>query len=454
MNTTTQIVLFGWPVAAIMLFAVLPPRRAALVSLLAAWLFLPVAAVDLPGIEYNRTTAGSIGVLLGALLFDFRRFLILRPRWYDVPIVGLCLCAMASSLVNGLGFQDGVHECLYRLIQFGIPYLMGRMYFHDPKGLREVAVGIFVGGLLYAPLCLLEVRMSPQLHTWVYGYHQHDWSQTARFGGWRPVVFMSHGLEVSMWMAAATLSGLWLWVTGTMKRLLHVPMPALVLLLLVTTVLCKSIGAVVLLAAGAGALYLTQRPQTKALLIVLLMVPVLYIVSRTTGAWSGEQVVALARTFGEDRAESVEYRFLAENILVGHAMRQPVFGWGGWGRNRPATFYPDIPNLATDGLWVITLGSYGLVGLVSLLLTFLFPPMLLMWRLRTDLWSHPWCAPATILAVVMLLFMVDGLFNAMVNPFYLVAAGGLTRAVRAPARRRAARETAKPALAEGQLGIS
>jgi hypothetical protein len=42
--------------------------------------------------------------------------------------------------------------------------------------------------------------------------------QTMRFGGWRPTVFMEHGLMVGMWMSMAAMIGLWLWWTGTLKR--------------------------------------------------------------------------------------------------------------------------------------------------------------------------------------------------------------------------------------------
>jgi hypothetical protein len=449
-----EIALYGWPVVAVLIFAFLPPRRAVLVSILAGWMFLPVAYIELPGVQYDRWVACSIGSLLGALIFDFKRFLGMRPGWIDIPIFLLCLCPIPTSLANGLGFYDGFHDTVHRLLRSVIPYALGRIYFHDPKGLREVVVGVFVGGLVYMPLCLFEARMSPTLHMWVYGYHQHDWGQTMRFGGWRPTVFMTHGLEVGMWMTAASLAGIWLWMSGVVRRILHIPIAYLVPPLLVTALVCKSIGALVLLGCGVAALGMTRWwPRTKLPLIVLILCPIAYIAGRSTGIWSGDEIVTVAKLFGEDRAQSVQYRFMAEDGLARHAMRQPILGWGGWGRNRPSTFEEEELNLATDGLWIITLGCYGFVGLAGLLGTFLLPPLLLVWRLKTDLWSHPWCAPAALLAVVLTLMMIDSLMNAMINPIHMLAAGGLSRAVCAPLRRRAV-ASAQPAVVEGRLGIS
>src|SRR6185295_1214319 len=138
-----------------------------------------------------------------------------------------------------------------------------------------------------------------------------------------------------------------------------------------------------------------------------------------------------------ERAQSLEYRFFAEDLLARHAMKQPVFGWGGWGRNRSSKFNELEPIVHVDGLWIITFGTYGVVGLAGLLGTFLLPPLILICRLKTALWSHPWCAPAAVLSVVISLFMLDSLMNAMLTPFYLLAAGGLSRAVRARAQRKA-----------------
>ena len=109
---------------------------------------------------------------------------------------------------------------------------------------------ILIGALIYVPLCLFEIKMSPQLHKLVYGFQQHAFYQTKRFGGYRPMVFMQHGIMVALWMAAGTLMAL-----GMMpdrKRIGGVPMGWIVAGLFVVTLLCKSVGAMFLLIVGMG----------------------------------------------------------------------------------------------------------------------------------------------------------------------------------------------------------
>ena len=38
--------------------------------------------------------------------------------------------------------------------------------------LRDLCLSIIIGGVIYLPLCLYEIRMSPQLHSIFYGFLQ------------------------------------------------------------------------------------------------------------------------------------------------------------------------------------------------------------------------------------------------------------------------------------------
>ncbi len=40
------------------------------------------------------------------------------------------------------------------------PYLIGRIYFNDLASLCELSIRILLGGLVYMPLGLLEIRLS------------------------------------------------------------------------------------------------------------------------------------------------------------------------------------------------------------------------------------------------------------------------------------------------------
>ena len=175
MKPTVFLALFGWPVAALFLFLLMRPRRAVIASVILAWLFLPVAGYKLAGIPaYTKTTAAGLAALLGVIAFDSRRLTSFRPTWIDLPMGIWCICPFFASLSNDLGIHDGFTSAFYQSITWGVPYLLGRIYLSDLIGMHDLAFGIFIGGLLYVPLCLLEIRLSPQLHTWVYGFFPHD----------------------------------------------------------------------------------------------------------------------------------------------------------------------------------------------------------------------------------------------------------------------------------------
>jgi hypothetical protein len=47
---------------------------------------------------------------------------------------------------------------------------------------------------------------------------------------------------------------------------------------------------------------------------------------------------------------------------------------------------------------------------------------------RVELWSHPMVAPVVVLALINMLYMFDHLMNAMVNPIFMLAVGGVCAA--------------------------
>src|SRR5574341_1743461 len=102
MKPTVPLLLFGWPVAALLLFMVMRPRRAVIASILVAFLLLPIAGFKVPGFPaYSKITATCLSAMLGVALFDTRRLLAFRPGWADLPMALWCVCPIFSSLSNG-----------------------------------------------------------------------------------------------------------------------------------------------------------------------------------------------------------------------------------------------------------------------------------------------------------------------------------------------------------------
>ncbi|MBR8828131.1 MAG: O-antigen ligase domain-containing protein [Gomphosphaeria aponina SAG 52.96 = DSM 107014] len=336
-------------------------------------------------------------------------------------------------MTNGLGAYDGLNESITQTVTWGFPYLLGRLYLNSLDGLKELAINIIKGGILYVPLVLYEGRMSPQLHNIIYGYHAHklEIQQAYRLGGYRPMVFMAHGLMLGMWMMVVALIGFWLWRAGTVKKIWGMSMNWLAPLLIFSFIWCRSTGAYGYLIYGLVIIYIAKWFKTGLPLLLLIFGICYYLLIAASGNFAGEEIVTwIADNINPERAESLEFRFQNEEILAEHARKQWILGWGGWGRNRVMTenWQGDlVDNTVTDSLWIIVFGVNGMVGLVSITLTLLLPAASFCWlRYPARTWLNPQVAPAAACAVVLTLYMLDCVLNNMFNPIFPLISGGLS----------------------------
>jgi tetratricopeptide (TPR) repeat protein len=138
----------------------------------------------------------------------------------------------------------------------------------------------------------------------------------------------------------------------------------------------------------------------------------------------------------EERAESLEYRFQCEDLLIAHAVQRPVFGWGGHDRSRiyglrdefgVFHYEEETPEhtVPVDGMWLGYLGTRGLVGLILWYLILELPPLLFVSRFPVRLWSHPQVAAASLGATLLGLYMIDMTVNGALNIIYVALAGGV-----------------------------
>lgn len=443
-NILVPLAMFGWIPLVLLVFSQLPGRKAVMLLFMLGWMFLPSgdgAIFKVQGIpEYTKSSATSLGILLAAMVFDAAAVWRVRWHWGDLLMGLFCISPLFSSLSNGLGAYDGFSESFKEIVKWGAPYLVGRIYFSDRQALGELAAAVFVAGLVYIPFCLFELRFSPQLHRLVYGYHQHVFAQSIRYGGFRPMVFMDHGLMVGMWMCAAATAGLWLFYSGGLglhlQRLFSSqvsrPSPAgqsqvhlaLVLLLLAIAVLVKSTGAILLMLVAIATLFLVARFRLFILALALLMVYPVYVGLRAYQIWDGTNMVSIVAPRRMDRAQSLEFRILNENKLALKAIQHPVFGWGGWNRSR--IFDEEGRDLAvTDGQWIIVLGTHGFFAIVLFTLIMGMPLLLLWRRYPLPQWQNPEVAPLAFMAIWLLAAMIDCLPNSMINPVFTLFVGGM-----------------------------
>jgi len=432
-STFASVTVIAWVYMAVVAFPWFTPRRAVLLILLSGTLFLPVlevGMVELGPIKFTKTNAVCYALLLACLLFDAKQLFALTPSWADLPALVWCVLPAVSALLNepppdgSSTLRDAVAQSFAQTTRYLIPYLIGRVYFSDPEGMRALAAGIVAAALVYVPFCLFEVKQSPQLHAIVYGYMPHEFGQQVRFGGYRPMVFLGHGLVVALFMGTALILAAWTRNTdraagGWQNWAVWVLGPSLLL--------CKSVGPTALACVGLVLLRLARSAAMRVALLGLVAIPPAYCLARSTGSWDGANLVELAEEgINEDRAESLQFRLDQENELIARALERPAFGWGGWGRNRVRDEYGNDVSV-TDGLWIIIMGNSGIVGLLVYGAMTLLPVARYAWLLPPAAGASRAYAASSGCAVVIGLWCVDSLFNATALPLLIVMVGGLTQ---------------------------
>lgn len=437
--------MFGLIPVVFYLFVRFPAQRAVIISFVAAWLFLPQASYPIPSLPpYTKISAACYGILLGTLIYDTARLTSFKPGWLDVPMVIYCLCPIVSQVSNG---GSPISPTVNQIVTWGLPYFLGRLYVGSLDGLRQLAIGIFAGGLAYIPFTLVEGVRGPILHQMIYGVNAfEDWGQARRLGGWRPVVFMQHGLMVGLWMMTAALIAVWLWQTGTVKKFMGRNIKTLALILTIAFFLCRSTGAYSLFAIALLVLFSAKWFRTSLPLLFIIGYIVFYLYIAAAGQFSSQDVIDfITQVFGEERAGSLKFRFDNEEILGEKARQRFLFGWGDSGGNRVYNQYgKDIS--VTDSLWIIAFGVNGVVGLVSLFSSLLLPVIVFcVFKYPARTWSNPKVAPAAALGVALTMYVFDCVLNAMTNPIFALIAGGISGLVlKAPESLKAKKTTSLP----------
>jgi len=281
---------------------------------------------------------------------------------------------------------------------------------------------LVVAGLLYSIPMLFEVRMSPQLHSWFYDYFPHSFGQQKRFGGFRPVVFMGHGLLVSFFAAIVVLSATALWKNKVKIRNFSPPMVSYYLLAVL--VLCKSIAS---LAYGAFAFMLVKniKPALQhKIAVAMVCLALFYPFMSILKIFPHQAIMTVANSISAERAESLQFRFDNEDILLEHGRERFFFGWGGWGRNRVYDLETGRDLSVTDGRWIITFGVSGLAGFIAefgLLAIVVFRAKKAAKYLKVESEKNLLAAHAVMVGLI----MIDQLPNASLAPWLWLLVGVL-----------------------------
>ncbi len=430
-NILVPIAFLVFPLIVMRLFITLGAPKAIATAFIFGWMFLPVANYDIFLLHNTKTAVICLSILGSAYFFDKEQLSKFQFNAADIPMILWCTAPFFSSIANGDGPYDGLASSLAQSEKWGMSYYIARVYFSDKESIKMLAYIIFIGTLVYIPFCWYELIMSPQLHRLTYGFHQSDFIQTLRDGGgYRPMVYMEHGLMTAMWMVLGVLLGIWMLFTGLLpKKIMHIPSLYLLMLLIFTNIMMRSMGAISLLIIALLVVYISNKTKTTLLVLILLIVPHIYIFTRTTGIWDGRNLSdAVSQQYSSERSGSLQFRFDNETILVQKALQGSFFGWGGYGRSRVYDEKGKDVSI-TDGLWIITYGTNGIYGLVVMVLTIQLPLFLFFLRVKPELWKTKTWGNTAVMALFLGIFMIDNLLNAMINPVYMLCNGSIIGAL-------------------------
>lgn len=188
-----------FPIFAAILFARLSFNRAVLWTVLAAQLLLPVGVFikfdQVPQLDKNSIPNIC---LVGAVIWALRNKLRFEvPK--SIGIVGI-LAAMflvgpmitsglngeplryGRRILPGVGWYDAISALMAAVITI-VPFFIGRELLRSKADVREILRVLVLSMLAYSVPLLIEARLSPQLHYWVYGSYPSMFLQSIRGGG-------------------------------------------------------------------------------------------------------------------------------------------------------------------------------------------------------------------------------------------------------------------------------
>jgi hypothetical protein len=412
-------------------------------------LFLPQGAgMDMPMIPpLTKLNLPYLYMLVAVLISARQQLVAARPgRRDDILVILLILGGFVTAYTNldplPFGFRagyrlepyDGVSMGIRNALDYGLPFLLGRALFRNPRDLKILLLVLAGFMLVYSLLILVELRMAPQFHKWIYGYRAASFRHVSRWGGWRPVVLMHSGLALALLTVAvieATVA-----LRNAKIRIFGIASGWIAVYLFGVLVFCKSTAAIVYAVLFVPfAVFATPRRVVRIAAIVSSIV-MLYPMLRIAGFFPSEALVSYANIVSVERAESLEFRFDNEDILLDHAMERPIFGWGAGGRN--FVYDPDSGRSisVTDGAWIIWLGQGGLtrwLACFGMLVWPVFSAARNLPRIR----SAQDRAMLAGLALMVSTFALDLLPNGMFTNYSIFLAGALlqlSRSIAAPPR--------------------
>ncbi len=380
-NLFAKFVMASWPIVVLTIFALRrnthPVARTTTWVMLLGAMFLPcMTTFDLPVFPaFDKLRMTVVWVWISILIFH-RDALLKSARLHNIPrllaiasFYGAVRTVATNSdplvyggvVIPAHDSKDFLSEGIGIVVDLYLPFSLGQRVFKSERDLRDLAEVFLKAFLVYVPFMLYEVKMAPVLHDTIYGFSPFGFVQAIRAGGYRVNVFMMHGLTLAVFVFAVIMFAHALQLSQVRLRP-FTPRAMFWIALGMMLLACRSVGPTMYLLVAY--LLIRKPPGPKKVFIfswLVVLLVMLYPWSRAEGEFPTHVVADWAKAAGEERVQSLQFRFDNEDILLARAMERPWYGWGNWGRNR--VYDENGKDVSvTDGTWILALGIYGYWG--------------------------------------------------------------------------------------------
>jgi hypothetical protein len=446
-NPIAYLMLIAWPFVCLVLFRTQSVERAIVWSILGGYLLLPpLAEFNLPLVpSMDKVSIPSVSVLVILVLSSpykvrlwperpIARALVLLLVFSAIPTVltnrePILFEVLSNAdpilfLIDALPGQSvrDIGSVLIGQALTIVPFLVARQFLSSETGLREVLLALMLGALAYSVPSFVEIRVSPQMNVWVYGFFQHSFEQTIRAGGYRPIVFLPHGLWLALFVCTAAMAAAAL--ARMTPRLSRWKAIMWTVYLVVFLLACKSAASIAYGLVLVPFIYFAPRRWMVMLATVFALVAVTYPMMRNLGVIPTDTIVEKIAEVNPYRAQSLGYRFDNEEQLLERAAEKPAFGWSGWGRSLVRDSEDGEILTIPDGRWIIVFGSFGWFGYIAEFGLLGLPLVMLgLYAARhRDAELSPYIGPV---ALILGITLMDMLLNATLTPFTWLTAGAI-----------------------------
>lgn len=361
-------VLLIWPLICCILYFYLNELVATFISVFIGFLILPVGVyLDIPLFpNFDKNLSSLVGVLLGLIFIKKKSF-----NWFGdngfvrYSILSIILLTLVNYFFNTQPLFNGeywvvgitIHEafvaCLrnYLAISFLVVAINVVKSENDVIQLHKMIV---IALLAYLPLIIIELLISPQIHNFVYGFHPHSFNQQIRNGGFRPTVFIGHGLLTANVYLGGFISLLILYKFK--KFFISQPINlTLIIIFFILLILLKSATALLLAILAFITLCFLSFNLRRYTLKCIVFFSVLYPFLVSMDLIPLDSIYILfAQLFPQERLDSLFFRFFNEKLFLEYLNNYVFIGYGGMGRAM-------IPGAIVDGTWLVWTMRYGVI---------------------------------------------------------------------------------------------